>query len=193
LPERDDSPKLASNGGRKGLRKSDPGSGARVGETVVYAAHGVGRVVAIEHRRVGEVERECVVLELATGLRVTLPIDNAASRLRPLADRAALKGVGQTLAAEASGRDGPWTRRLKANEAKLSSGMPNDLAEIVRDGACYEHSSQGGGLPVAERRVYRQARDLLVSEISSARGIGPEQADAWIESQIAAADRTEVF
>jgi CarD family transcriptional regulator len=161
----------------------------QVGETVVYAAHGVGRVVALEHRRVGEIERECVVLDLATGLRVTLSVDDAAARLRSVADGADLEGVGHTLAAKASGRDGPWTRRMKENQAKLSRGRPDDLAEIVRDGACYEHSSKGGGLSHGERQVYRQARDLLVREICSAQGVDIEEADAWIESKIAASDR----
>jgi CarD family transcriptional regulator, regulator of rRNA transcription len=162
----------------------------RVGETVVYAAHGVGRVVALEQRRVGGIERECVVLDLAAGLRVVLSVDEAAARLRSVAGGLELEGIGATLAAKASGRDGPWTRRMNENRAKLSRGRPVDLAEIVRDGACGEQSSKGG-LSHGEQRVYRQARDLLAREICSARGIETEEADAWIESRIAALDRSE--
>lgn len=163
----------------------------KVGQSVVYAAHGVGQVVALEQRLVGGVERNCVVVELAAGLRVTLPVDDAATRLRAVAGRAELEGVGATLEAKASRRDGPWTRRMKENQAKLSRGEPADLAEIVRDGACHELASKSGGLSTGERRLYRQARDLLVREISSARGVDAEEADAWIDSRIAAPDRSK--
>ena len=166
------------------------GLAVKVGETVVYAAHGVGRVVALEQRRVGGIERQCVVLDLDTGLRVTLPVDEAESRLRPVAGGVELEGVGATLAAEASRRDRQWTRRMKDNQDKLSRSRPVDLAEIVRDGACHEQSSKGG-LSHGERRLYRQARDLLVREICSARSIETDEADAWIDSRIGALDRLE--
>jgi CarD family transcriptional regulator, regulator of rRNA transcription len=166
------------------------GLAVEVGETVVYAAHGVGRVVALEHRRVGGIERQCVVLELDTGLRVTLSLDEAASRLRSVAGGVELEGVSATLGAEASRRDRQWTRRMKENQDKLSRGRPVDLAEIVRDGACHEQLSKNG-LSHGERRLYRQARDLLVREICSAREIETEEADAWIDSRIGASDRRE--
>lgn len=172
------------------LDSEDAGLAVKIGETVVYASHGVGRVVALEQRRVGGIERDFVVLDLA-GLRVTLSVDEAAARLRSVAGGAELEGIGATLAASASGRDGSWTRRMKENQAKLSRGRPVDLAEIVRDGACHEQSGTGRGLSHSERRVYRQARDLLVREICSSRGVDAEAADTWIESRIAAPDRGE--
>jgi RNA polymerase-interacting CarD/CdnL/TRCF family regulator len=62
-----------------------------VGDAVVYAVHGVGWVAAREQRTILGVEQEVVVLELATGLRVTLPIQRARDRLRPLVCEADLR------------------------------------------------------------------------------------------------------
>ena len=45
-----------------------------VGDAVVYPAHGVGHVVARERRMVQGGMQEVLVLELAEGLSVTLPI-----------------------------------------------------------------------------------------------------------------------
>lgn len=163
----------------------------KVGETVVYAAHGVGRVVALEQRRVGGTDRECVVLDLASGLRVTLSLDDAAVRLRPVADGAGLEEIGATLAAGPPSRDGTWSRRIKESKAKLSRGSPVDLAEIVRDGARYEQGRDGARLSHGERSVYLQARELLVREICSARDVGAEEADAWIDAHIAPAEHGE--
>jgi RNA polymerase-interacting CarD/CdnL/TRCF family regulator len=151
----------------------------------------VGRVVALERRLVGGIERQCVVVDLDTGLRVTLSVDQAAARLRSVAGGDELDGVGATLAATPSGRDGPWTKRIKESKAKLSRGTPVDLAEIVRDGACHEQPPSGARLSDGERRVYQQARDLLVREICSSRGVDTDEADAWIESWIANPERSE--
>ena len=64
-----------------------------VGDTVVYAAHGVGRVVAREQKRVDGTKRDCVVVELDGELRVTLPLLEAAERLRAVADERELEDV----------------------------------------------------------------------------------------------------
>ena len=65
-----------------------------VGDVVVYAAYGVGRIVAREKRViVGEI----VVLELAHGLTVTLPLERAILRLRPPVDEADMRRVQEAL------------------------------------------------------------------------------------------------
>ena len=157
--------------------------GARVGDEVVYAAHGIGHVVARERRQVGATKRECVVIDLATGLRVTLVVEDAVTRLRAVAGTTELEAVRKTLGARSSGRDGSWARRIKEREAKLAAGQTIDLAAIVRDGGRVERAERGR-LSFRERRLYRQARRLLVSELCSARGVDADAAEAWIDAQI---------
>jgi CarD family transcriptional regulator len=160
--------------------------GVCVGDTVVYAAHGVGRVVARGQQQVGGTERDCVVVEFAAGLRVTLSLDEAGERLRPVADEKQLEQVRRTLALKTAGRDSRWTTRIKESKAKVAGGRPTDLAELVRDGSRFE--VDGARLSHVERRLYLQARELLIREICSARGLEPDEAEAWIEAQIAAPD-----
>jgi CarD family transcriptional regulator len=157
----------------------------RVGDTVVYAAHGVGRVVAREQKQVGDSERDCIVLELvAGGLRVTLPLEEAVERLRTVAGEEELEDVRRTLVSEPGPREQIWTKRIKESKAKLASGRPTELAELVRDGSRFERL-RGSQMSHAERRVYVQARELLAREISSAFRLEPNEAEAWIEAQIA--------
>lgn len=158
-----------------------------VGDTVVYAAHGVGRVVAREHRLVGTEERDCVVVDLAAGLRVTLPLAEAAAKLRAVVDDTELEDVRRTLASEPSDRKGPWTKRIRVSREKLAVGRATDLAELVRDGGRFERAEKAR-LSHGEHRIYRQARELLVRELCSARGMEESEADAWIEAQIALRD-----
>ena len=161
-----------------------------VGDAVVYAAHGAGRVAAREQRTVLGVEREVVVLELGHGLWVTLPIEQARERLRPVASEADVRRVQQTLHEEGKTGEDSWRQRLKQGRAKLASGDPLELAELVRDGM-RRHGSQPRGaaprLSETERRLYVQARQLLAREIGSARGLEQVEADAWIEEQVAPA------
>ena len=161
------------------------------GDAVVYAAHGVGRVVAREQRTILGVEQEVVVLELATGLRVTLPLERARERLRPLVSEADVRRVQQRLHEDGAASEGGWLKRLKQGQAKLASGDPLELAEMVRDGIRRNGSPGGKGatprLSESERRLYVQARQLLSREIGSARGLEQADADAWIEEQVAPA------
>ncbi len=160
-----------------------------VGDAVVYASHGIGRVVAREQKVVAGTKRECIVIDLAAGLRVTLPLDEAADRLRPVLNGSALAAVQKTLSEKPRARDGSWTRRIKESKAKLTSGQTDELAELVRDGA--RHEANGGPrLSTGERRIYVQARQLLVGEICAARGVEQDEAEEWIEAQIALPDES---
>jgi CarD family transcriptional regulator len=157
-----------------------------VGDAVVYGAHGMGRVAAREHRTVLGVAQDVVVLEL--GLRVTLPIELARERLRPLVSEADVLRVQRRLHEDVEASGGGWRTRLRQGQAKLASGDPLELAEVVRDGMRCDGSLAGKGSPPrlseSERRLYVRARQLLAGEIGSARGLGLAEADAWIDEQI---------
>ena len=142
-------------------------------------------MVAREQRTIAGTKREYVVIDLAADLRVALPLDEVADRLRPVLDTASYKRVQKTLSAEPTARDGSWTRRIKESNAKLAGGDAVELAELVRDGARYEGAGAGSRLSAGERRIYLQARQLLVREICAARGLEEEAAEKWIETQVA--------
>jgi CarD family transcriptional regulator len=160
-----------------------------VGDAVVYPAHGVGRVLARERRMVQGAMQEVVVLELAEGLSVTLPIDLARRQLRPLLSETDLGRVQKTLREDHTPSDDLWLKRRKNTQVKLAGGDPLGLAEVVRDGALRERrliaKHNGSQLSAGERDLYRRARRLLSGEIGLAHGLDPVDADAWIEEQLA--------
>jgi CarD family transcriptional regulator len=161
-----------------------------VGDVVVYAAHGVGRVAAREERMVLGGAQEVLVLELAGGLSVTLPVERAREQLRPLLSKTDLCLVQETLREDHALSDDGWPTRRKNTQAKLKRGDPLGLAEVVRDGARREQrliaKHTGSRLSPGERDLYMRARRLLSGEIGLARGLEPAEADAWIEEQLAA-------
>jgi RNA polymerase-interacting CarD/CdnL/TRCF family regulator len=153
-----------------------------VGDLVVYASHGVGRIESRAHHGASG---ELLVLVFESGLRVTLPLERAQNALRSLSGEPELEEVQRTL-----GGDSPpaplehWSRRHRNAQAKLVGGSVSGLAEIVRDGAHRERARLKGGTPPIRNQLYRTARKLLVAEVAAARGVEPDAADAWISLQI---------
>jgi RNA polymerase-interacting CarD/CdnL/TRCF family regulator len=164
-----------------------------VGEVVVYAAHGIGRV---EARRPGGGDLpETIVVVFSTGLRVTLPIARARRALRSLSSELELEAVGSTLRASPAPTIEPWSKRFGSIREKVNAGEVQGLAEVVRDGHQREeqlalgqgsHSASATG----ERALYLQARKRLAEEIALARGIQAAEADEWIVDQVEARVKT---
>jgi RNA polymerase-interacting CarD/CdnL/TRCF family regulator len=169
------------------LDYGSPALALAVGDVVVYASHGIG---CVEERRAGAGDLpETVVLGFESGLKVTLPVARALATLRPVCGELELEDVRQTLHADASPGDGPWSRRFRSMQEKVTAGRVTGLAEVVRDGLQRERKlavGAGGGATAApsERYLYLQARKLLGAEVARARGIDAMQADAWIVEQV---------
>jgi RNA polymerase-interacting CarD/CdnL/TRCF family regulator len=153
-----------------------------VGDLVVYASHGIGRV---ESRQPRQGEAETLVLAFESGLKVTLPLDRAHDTLRSLSGEPQLEEVQRTLRADSPPAVQPWSRRHRMSQAKLAVGSASGLAEIVRDGVRRQRRRVKGGPAPMENQLLRQARNLLVAEIATCRGIELDEADAWIAEQTA--------
>lgn len=153
-----------------------------VGDVVVYASHGVGRVVA---RR-----EQSVVVEFATGgLSVVLPIERAFACTRPLSTEAQIVRLGETLGGATADAYPNWQHRLKATRAKVTGGEAVELAEVVRDASRRDERASAGNEPrtsLTERQLYLKARRLLADEIGASRGVDHAHADEWIAEQLAA-------
>ena len=161
-----------------------------VGDVAVYGPYGVGRVVAREKRVVLGAPGDILVLELADGLSVTLPLERARRLLRPLLSEADLLHVQETLREEHPLSEDGWLKRRKEAQLKVAGGDPLALAEVVRNGARREQrliaKRTASQLSPSERDFYLRARRLLSGEIALARGLAPAEAEAWIEQQLAA-------
>jgi CarD family transcriptional regulator len=156
-----------------------------VGDMVVYASHGAGYVAARKRRVVLGKRQEVVVLALAGGLSVELPMERAHELLRPLASEADMSRVQTTLGADHAINRDPWLRRRRDSQAKLTGGDPIELAEIIRDSAHRESTRPAKSqLSPGERDLFVKARQLLSNEIALARGVEPAEANAWIEEQL---------
>lgn len=159
-----------------------------VGDTVVYRSHGAGRVAARETRVVLGTPQDVVVLALANGLRVELPLERAHELLRALSSEADLSRVQETLGADHTLSSEPWLKRQRESRANLADGEAVGLAHIIRNSARREAARSPKGakvqLSASEWEMATKARRLLSTEIAFVRGIELEEADIWIDRHV---------
>jgi CarD family transcriptional regulator len=158
-----------------------------VGDIVVYGAHGAGTVEARETRSVLGEQQTFVVVALAGGLSVQLPLALAQEQMRALVDEAGLATVEQVLRDAPPSSNESWLKRRREAMAKLGDAV--GLAEIIRDGHLRETTTtargSGSRLAPSERELVRRARGLLTSEVALARNVPFADAEAWLDRQLA--------
>ena len=105
------------------------------GDIVVYPTHGVGHVKGIETQDLGDIQVEVIVIQFDSE-RMTLRVPTAKaskSGLRPLSSKKVMDSALTTLRGRAKVRRTMWSRRAQEYEAKINSGDPVSIAEVVRD------------------------------------------------------------
>ncbi|MDB5372379.1 MAG: Transcriptional regulator, CarD family, partial [Belnapia sp.] len=138
----------------------------KAGDHVVYPTHGVGTVQGIETMSAAGHSLQVIVVTFDEN-RMTLrvPVGKAASSgLRKLAGPDSMKEALDTLKGRARIKRTMWSRRAQEYEAKINSGDPVAIAEVVRD------LHRNAGQPdqsFSERQIYEQAMDRLAAELAA--------------------------
>ena len=156
-------------------KKSTPRSEFRTGEHIVYPAHGVGKIVRLEHQEVAGVSLELYVVAFAKDkmtLRVPVPKAKAVG-MRKLADNATVQKALETVRGRARIKRTMWSRRAQEYEAKINSGDPVSIAEVVRD---LHRNADQPDQSYSERQIYQAALDRLVRELAAIDGIDEQSA-----------------
>ncbi len=156
------------------------------GDFVVYPTHGVGKVTAIEIQEIAGHKLKLFVISFDRD-RMTLrvPVTKAdTSGLRRLSSRKMMDVAMETLKGRARVKRTMWSRRAQEYEAKINSGDPISIAEVVRD----LHRNVGQpDQSFSERQIYESARDRLAYELAAVERIDVEAATEKLESLLKAA------
>ena len=160
--------------------------GFKTNEFVVYPAHGVGQILAIEEQEIAGAKLELFVINFMKD-KMTLRVPTAKVAnvgMRKLSDPVLVKKALETLKGRARVKRTMWSRRAQEYEAKINSGDPVSIAEVVRDlhrGATQPEQSY------SERQIYEQALERLAHEVAAVEKIKPEAATAKLEKLLNAA------
>ncbi len=140
--------------------------GFKTSEWIVYPAHGVGRIVAIEEQEIAGISLELFVITFDKDkMTLRVPTGKSASvGMRKLADENIVKKAMETLKGRARVKRTMWSRRAQEYEAKINSGDLIAIAEVVRD--LYRSESQPEQ-SYSERQLYEAALDRMAREIAA--------------------------
>ena len=150
----------------KPTRDAARDSGYAPGDYVVYPAHGVGRVIGIKVQEISGISLRLISIKFEKD-RMTLrvPVDKAHnSGLRKLSTRKVLDDAIRTMKGKGRVRRMMWSRRAQEYEAKINSGDPVSIAEVVRD--LYRGDDQPEQ-SYSERQMYQAAMDRLAREFAA--------------------------
>ena len=143
----------------------------KTGDMAVHPAHGVGEVQDIEEKDFGGRKTPCYVIKIKdSGLKVMVPTE-AASRvgLRPVMKKKEAQKILDILKAPEVAVDlQPWNRRFRAYTEMLKSGLPSEIAKVLRDMYRLKFDKE---LSFGERRLLDQAKSLLLKELAAAKGV----------------------
>jgi CarD family transcriptional regulator len=156
------------------------------GDYVVYPTHGVGQVTGIENQEIAGHRLKLLVIDFAKE-RMTLrvPLAKATTAgLRRLSSRKIMDTALKTLKGRSRVKRTMWSRRAQEYEAKINSGDPVSIAEVVRD----LHRNVGQpDQSYSERQIYQAAFERLVREFAAVERIDEQQATERLEKLLRAA------
>jgi CarD family transcriptional regulator len=139
------------------------------GDFVVYPTHGVGKVERIAVEDIAGHRLELIHITFDEN-RMTLrvPVNKARTAgLRKLSSRKQFDDVLATLKGRARIKRTMWSRRAQEYEAKINSGDPQAIAEVVRD--LHRNSGQPDQ-SFSERQIYEAALERLAAEYGALEG-----------------------
>ena len=156
------------------------------GDYVVYPTHGVGRIDAIETQSIAGMELRLIVIRFdKEKMTLRVPIEKAkASGLRKLSSRQQMDVALTTLKGRSRTSRAMWSRRAQEYEAKINSGDPVSIAEVLRD------LHRNAGQPdqsYSERQIYEAALDRLARELAAVEKTDREAAMQRLEEMLKAA------
>ena len=169
-------------------KKTTQRQGFKTSEYIVYPAHGVGQIMAIEEQEVAGAKLELFVINFMKD-KMTLRVPTAkvtAVGMRKLAEGGLVKRALETLKGRARIKRTMWSRRAQEYEAKINSGDIVAIAEVVRD---LFRSDTQPEQSYSERQLYEAALDRLSREIAAVQKITETEAIKEIEGALAKGPR----
>ena len=138
----------------------------KVGEIVVYPKHGVGEIAKIETMEIANIKTKFYVVKMEQSkLTIRVPLDKQDEvGLRKISSKKIIDEVYNVLKLKPKIRRIMWSRRAQEYDAKIFSGEPIKIAEVVRD--LFRKNSQSDQ-SYSERQMFQVAIERLAREVAA--------------------------
>ena len=135
-------------------------------ETVVYPKHGVGEIIKIESMEISSIKTMFYVVKMEQSkLTIRVPIEKQEEvGLRKISPKKVINEVYEVLKLKPKIRRIMWSRRAQEYDAKIFSGDPIKIAEVVRD--LFRKNTQAEQ-SYSERKMFQVAIERLDREVAA--------------------------
>jgi CarD family transcriptional regulator len=156
----------------------------KVGELVVYPAHGVGKISNIEEQEIAGIKLELYIVDFEKEkLRLKVPTNRAEQKgMRQLADRSMIEAAMKVIRGRARIKRTMWSRRAQEYDAKINSGDMISVAEVIRD---LYRSERQPEQSYSERQLFEQALARFARELAAVRKVDEDQCVKELEDYLA--------
>ena len=137
----------------------------KVGDKAVYPGQGVGEVMGIEHKDIAGQRQSFYVLKIMeNGMKILIPINKVYIILKQ-------KDISVDSAT--------WNRRYREYMEKIKTGSVFEIAEVLRDLYLLKFDKD---LSFGERKMLDTARNLLIKELSLAKGVNEDDIEGDLKT-----------
>ena len=155
----------------------------KIGEIVVYPKHGVGEIIKTESMEIAKIKTKFYVVKMEQSkLTIRVPLDKQKEvGLRKISSKKIINEVYEVLKLKPKIRRIMWSRRAQEYDAKIHSGEPVKIAEVIRD--LFRKNSQPEQ-SYSERQMFQIALERLAREVAAIEKTDYFQATEKIENTL---------
>ena len=185
LPGQDEKPEI-----KKVKKQPTEKKAYNIKDFVVYPKHGVGKIIAIEKAKIGEIDIQFYkILVEKEKLTLTVPI-NQQSKLRPISSINQINKCISILKTKPKIKRTMWSRRAQEYDQKINSGKIYELAEVVKD--LNKNTDIIADQSYSERQLFEKAYDRLKSEFEAVLKITSEEVQKKMDKALGRVKISEV-
>ena len=155
----------------------------KIGEIVVYPKHGVGEIIRIESMKLLNIQSEYYVVRMEQAkLTIRVPLEKQQEvGLRKILSKKNIEEAYNILKSKPKIRRIMWSRRAQEYDAKIYSGDPIKIAEVIRD--LFRKNNQPEQ-SYSERQMFQMALERLAREVAAVEKTDYFQATEKIENTL---------
>ena len=145
-----------------------------IGDKVVYPMHGAGIIESIEEKEISGEKIRYYIIKLPMGdMKAMVPLNKVSEiGLRQVVDEDEILKVFEVLKSDTTKMSNNWNHRYRENMEKIKSGSIFEIAEVVRNLSVRDRQK---GLSTGEKKMYENARRILLSELVLAKDMAENQ------------------
>ena len=154
-----------------------------IGDKVVYPMHGAGVIESIEEKEILGQKQKYYIMRMPVGdVQVMVPTASAEKvGLREVIHCEDADKVLGVLSSEQTAMNTNWNKRYRENMDRIKNGKILEVAEVVKNLA---HKSNDKGLSAGEKKLYNNAKQILISELVLANQGTKAEVEALIDEKL---------